>query len=450
MTILARRTLIFFACATSLFETARADIEATPFSAKIDFSGHAYVQRLYDYDSYGGLSNAEFSTGFKGDSFGGKLTPRCRVHAPFSVAGDRRDAQADCDAKEAWIEFLADDWDIRVGNQILSWGSSDAYSPTDVWNASDLIDPLLPEKRPLALAKLSIHPLAFEHVIFDLVASPQFRPHLLPLTIPGGPSEVVPFEITDSRWLIASPSLVRIADDNTVPLSYHVTGADRPQDWQLGGRLRFVRLSDWDFALSASRTTTLTPAFKTRVTGSIDTPTLPIDVTLVPIYYRVSTLGFDASGVLGPVVARFEAALREALDAGASAAIPATVKTAVAGFDYTWSRKKAEIYFNVSFVIQDTQGGHTQDLVDVPRFDPWDRNLVFLGEYRFSSKRKLGLRTSASFMNEDAYISPYGAVSLGDWLAIEAGMDFFVGSESGAYGQYRDNNRFRSSITVAF
>ena len=67
--------------------------------------------------------------------------------------------------KEAWLEFVGDSFDLRTGNQIVSWGSSDGVNPTDVWNPSDLIDLFNSTKLPVELIKLSIHPLSMEHVI---------------------------------------------------------------------------------------------------------------------------------------------------------------------------------------------------------------------------------------------------------------------------------------------
>ncbi len=47
---------------------------------------------------------------------------------------------------EAWIQYATDDWDLRVGNQLVTWGSVESVSHLDIVNArdyeEDIVEPM--------------------------------------------------------------------------------------------------------------------------------------------------------------------------------------------------------------------------------------------------------------------------------------------------------------------
>jgi hypothetical protein len=446
MRLMAFGVLLFMA------STSHAAFETQPVQAELKQSTRVYAQPIDGYDSAASTSDIEIGSGLTNGMFNSKLVLWGRADTPYSVAADVRPARFFLEAKEGWIEALGDNWDLRVGNQIISWGSSDLVAPTDVWNSIDFLDPFEPVKVPLALAKLSIHPLAAEHFILDLIASPQFRPNQLPIDIYEGRGKSSPFAITDSRWLIPSPSLARLSKDTVVPLTYQITGADFPQEWQAGARLRMVRLAGWDLAFSYSETTLSMPVFETRLKGNINNPSLPIEITLVPIFYRVSTIGFGASGAMGPFGIRLDVAERTALTETQSTAVPKKTHLSILGVDTSFSVRKSEIYLNLIFALKEDVGlaGPTTTTVGVPNFEPWDRNLILLAEFRYSTSTKIGVRAVASLIHQDGWISPFASTVFAEKLTVELGFDSFVGSTTGAYGQYQDNNRFRSLLSLGF
>ncbi len=435
---------------TLVFTQSTGAAEWLPFQAELRQSSRAYMQKLYGYDNWASTTDAELSTGLNDNLLNAKLVPWIRLQVPSSVAGDQRASQVFLEAKEAWVETNHDNWDFRLGNQILVWGSGDFFNPTDVWNPTDFTDPIEPARLPLSLAKLSIHPLAFEHVILDLVATPQFRPHRLPFSYGEDPIARRNFAPTDSRWLVPTPTLAQITQNNVVPLTYHVTGAQPPNEWQGGARLRLIRIGGCDFNLSYSQTTLPMPAFETKVTGVINDPNLPIDITIMPIFYRVATTGLDAAGAIGPIGVRLELAQRNARNS-VSSVVPLQTNLGSLGFDYTFPMGKSEIYLNAVFLMKDSPGSTAvQTVFSIPNFEPFDRNLLFVIEDRVTSKFHLGIRGIGSLVNEDSWVSPSASYTFGDHTIVEVGIDLFAGSEKGAYGQYRENNRVRSLITLQY
>lgn len=436
-----------------------AGVQMHPLAGELKQSTQVYLQPLQGYDSASSITELEVSTGFESGFLNVKINPWVRALGPYAVGGDRRSYQIFFEAKEAWLELYSDDVDLRLGNQILTWGSSDSFSPNDVWNPVDLIDPLQPIKLPVPLAKLSFHPRFAEDFILDLVAVPQFRPHLLPIRIFDGASQSFVVFKEDSRWLIPTPSLARLGSDNAVPITYRVDGADRPQDWQWGGRLRMLRAGGWDFALNYSQTTLPMPVFETKFQGVINDPELPIDISLRPLFYRATSWGIDGNGTWGPWGLRFDLALRQSvasdltsdLNGNLNPVIPAKTYLGVVGIDRVFYIKKNEFYVNAMLVYKEDTDVILSDVtIGVPNFEPWDRNLILVLENRFSAKVKGGFRSVTSFQQEDGWISPYGSYLFADSLLFEVGVDLFWGSVVGAYGQFKDNQRFRSLLSYNF
>jgi hypothetical protein len=408
----------------------------------------AFLQPLNGYDSFESITDVDLSAGCGGEVFSFKLDPWVRNYAPYSVGGDAQGDHAFFDLKEGWVEVATDNFDIRVGDQVLSWGSADGVNPTDVWNSSDLIDPFSAAKLPAQIIKLAIHPLALEHFIWEFVASPEFRPHRLPIDTYDSAGSSRAVSPTDSRWLIQSPRLASIAGV-TVPVTYEVTGSNKPNDWQLGTRLRLMRLSKWDLSFSYSQTTYQMPAIKTQVHGTF-APGLPVLISLNPNFYRVGTAGFDAAGSIGEVGVRAEASFRDAISPATSGA-RSQVTWATLGMDRSFFFKKIELYLNAMFVFEDGSSVTSDPYaLSVPNFEPWDRDLVLNGEIRFSQKTKAGLRSVSSFLNNDGWLHPYASSQLTDSFKVELAGDFFIGSQFGFFGQYADNNRITSDLTFNF
>jgi hypothetical protein len=87
------------------------------------------------------------------------------------------------------IDFLLPGLDLRLGRQIVIWGTADKFNPTSNLNSLDLEDPLkFGEYVANEMVNVSFAPAAvtrgdtgpLEHLLFQLVMVPVFRPAQLP------------------------------------------------------------------------------------------------------------------------------------------------------------------------------------------------------------------------------------------------------------------------------
>ena len=130
---------------------------------------------------------------------------------------------------------------------------------------------------------------------------------------------------------------------------------------------------------------------------------------------------------------------------------PAQNTWATFGLDRSFSIGKVELYVNALFVYKDgTSVTSAPYSLSVPNFELWNRNLVMMGELRFRRKATLGLRAISSFVNQDGWLHPYGRLQLTDYFRAEVGADFFLGPVTGFYGQYSDNDRIPTALTLNF
>lgn len=79
-----------------------------------------------------------------------------RAGANLFVRQDQHDDDRDeLRLDEAWVQYASGDWDLRVGNQRVTWGSVESVSPLDVINPRDYEEDIVePAKVGLTMARL--------------------------------------------------------------------------------------------------------------------------------------------------------------------------------------------------------------------------------------------------------------------------------------------------------
>jgi len=98
-----------------------------------------------------------------------------------------------------------DNLDLRIGQQVVSWGVGDQFNPTNNLNADDLRDPLLFGKQAgnfMVKADYWVN----DNVSISGVFVPVFKPALLPRSAILGPAALdrLPFNDAQLRWRIES------------------------------------------------------------------------------------------------------------------------------------------------------------------------------------------------------------------------------------------------------
>ncbi len=150
---------------------------------RLEYTGG--IASYFSYESFGAMLDLKLITAATPDE--GKI-------GPFLHASPPRRFFVETDA--AYLEFFdvgMDGIDVRVGRQIVEWGSADMFNPTSVVNALDLEDPLKFGKRvPNEMASITWNApwslesaegdLLFDELTVSFTVIPSYRPSLLPRT----------------------------------------------------------------------------------------------------------------------------------------------------------------------------------------------------------------------------------------------------------------------------
>ncbi len=180
--------------------------------------------------------------------------------------------------------------DLRIGRQIVSWGSADKFNPTNNLNTLDFSDPLLFGKA-LAnqMVRLDWNPIA--DLIITAVWVPIFRPARLPRTAPLALTEVQrPAPVQDDVQRQTLGFLAATYPPNQLKV-YALEPAPSIQNSQVGVRIS-GRALNIDMAVSYyyGRFGIPSPAMATLRPGGL--------VEVGVVWPRMHVLGFDLAGTI--------------------------------------------------------------------------------------------------------------------------------------------------------
>ncbi|MBI3543689.1 MAG: hypothetical protein HY075_10495 [Deltaproteobacteria bacterium] len=457
--------------ATSTEWSLAATLEAKSPAGKLSNAFSSFSQGLRGYNSYqerfdGELQEDVSLTFSETAAINARVTPWAWWRLPEAIGAAPRSSLAQFELKEGWVERVGSTFDLRVGNQIVTWGAADQINPTDVWNPRDLYDPLQSTKLPLFMVKAKIHPPETESLALELIVSPFFRETRLPVAFTDTATEI---NLTDSRWLISVPSTVDAGGGLVAPLHYVITPATYPKTWQAGGRLQLLRLGGWDFSGSYYNGVESTPRFAITRKGSASSAALPITLTLNPSFHRQEVIGADGAGSISlfshEIGTRFEVAYYHRDNSRAQSAPPEFQADltkddyihGVVGLDYTFPKKLlgTVLYANAMYVkYKRVQGKESQTgravITGLPNTQPWDSDFVLYLEDRIGSAFKLTANGIYSTEHGDAYASPGALYNWTDNFKTQLSADFFVGSVGGFFGQFKDNRRVNLVASYSF
>lgn len=125
-----------------------------------------------------------------------KVSYGLRAFGRRDAANDQRDTLR---LDEAWAQYAAERWDLRVGNQVVTWGSVESVSPLDIVNPRDYEEDLVDPRKigvPAARARWR-----FGSGDFSVFWLPYYKPSIVPgqksyYSLGGGLRQQDP----DSRW----------------------------------------------------------------------------------------------------------------------------------------------------------------------------------------------------------------------------------------------------------
>lgn len=209
------------------------------------------------------------------------------------------------DAAYVGIYDLIPNLDIKIGRQIVQWGTADKFNPTNNINADDLEDrPLFTEPIANQMVVLEWSPLQ-DNLWFQGVYVPMFFPALLPpsagaaLQDPQGP---VPFarpgdvsKIEAARGLFRyEPGLIPTVTSTVVqPRFRFVDGQSAVKVGSNFGGLVDVSASYYNGRHDIPAPVTVQSSFKEDATGEPGTPGCCVQSHVTLVYPRIQVIGLD-------------------------------------------------------------------------------------------------------------------------------------------------------------
>lgn len=214
------------------------------------------------------------------------------------------------DAKGIFFDGL----DLRIGEQVVSWGVGDQFNPTNNLNADDLRDPLLFGRQAANFMVKADYWLNEDWSISGVLV-PVFKPALLPLSgsLAVAQLDRLPFVSDQLRWRVTSeqaaantlfgnptvigsvtPNLPDASFDN-MQVAYRIAGTIKEQDVALSyynGRTDFPQPRKNHTHQSLGKR--CNPSDATQCIDGL----LQTDVTLE--YPRMHVYGFNATGEVNP------------------------------------------------------------------------------------------------------------------------------------------------------
>ncbi len=439
-----------------------AELALSPPQAHLEAREIVYGQRVRGLSTALTRVDAEATAEASwGESLGARLSPWTWLLAPRDIAGQPRTPRVFAELKEGWVEYRGDWIDLRAGNQIVAWGSTDVVSPVDVWNPRDQTDLFVSPKLPFAALRAVIHPVAWDPTQVELLVTPFFRESVLPTAFPE--TGTVTIELSESRWLLPVPSRA-LVQGTAANLTYELAAPSYPATWQAGARAR-TSLGGWDFAVSAYAGVEKLPRVHVAQRGNPSIATVPVVLTLNPSFHREGQVGLDGTGPLtDDLTVRFDAAFRYRDNARAATAATQAVRDdltksnfvhATVGVDGTLRRPVlgATLAGGLLYVHYQRLGSSEADagasvVTGLPESLPWDRNVAGYVEARWQSKWKLSVSGVWDVRRRGYYVSPGGQWQWTDPLRFAVAGDLFSGDSTSFFGQYRDNRRLRLSAVL--
>lgn len=321
---------------------------------------------------------------------------------------------------EAYVTVYLGAFELSVGQQRRSWGSTDGVNPVDVLNPRDLTFP--PDARKLAVPMLHTAIYA-DDVTVELAVVPVF----VPSTRPG------------ADWAPAQPPF-------TPPPGVSVVGVLPAEENRPGaevGNLQFGVRATLDL-VAADVSATYVYGFKSQPTLSarLEPTQTPGQFQVRPVldYDRVHVLGLDFSTAIGAVVLRGEAAYTLTLDpAGTDPSVGNHSVQAVLGGEYAIpSGPRTVVQAIFDYTAPDAGGDPTLGL-----------KLMTAMQYQASTRTNLELGWVQS-LDGSGLVMPGLTYAFADGVTGEAKAHVFYGADGSEFGGWRQNSQLRVGLAYAF
>jgi len=315
--------------------------------------------------------------------------------------------------REAYLQYAAESWDLRLGRQLIIWGKADGVEITDLISPKDYTEFLAQDYDDI---RMPVDAIKFRYLRDQMTAEFVCVPVFQPAILPGD----------DSPWALGG----EIPDDVEISYEDPLIPEKKLENSEIGGRLLFY-LPGIDLAFSSLYTWNKTPVISQTETEESGTKHLSIRAE----HHRLAFVGFGFSVPYGSFVFRGESAFStgrrfepEDPDDGL---FKKNTLNSLLGVDwYPGSEWTLSAQFAHHFILD----------YDGRIYDNEHETLATLSVSKNLLRNTLTLSTFGyvGMNNWELFNRSSADYSLTDGLHLEAGIDLFLGDE-GVFGQYKDN-----------
>jgi len=339
------------------------------------------------------------------------------------VFGDLVEEQADFDLREANIFLRPNDFmDLKVGRQILTWGTGDLIFINDLfpkdWQSFFIGRDTEYLKAPSDALKVS---LFGDWANLDIVYTPQFDPDRF---------------IDGSRLSYWNLNLSRLAGEDAV------IHTDKPDRWfrdsELAARL-YKNINNYEFALYGYRGYWKSPGGQ--------------NVASQAIFPDLNVYGASIRGAIGKGITNMEVGYYESADdlSGKNNLIDNSQMRYLVGYTQEIGRDfTAGLQYYVEQMLDYSQ--YKSNLISGPARDRY-RHLITLRLTKLLMNQNLrcSLFTYFSPSDKDVHMRPNINYKLSDNTALEIGGNIFFGDYPNTFfGQFRNNTNVYAALRYSF
>ena len=342
-----------------------------------------------------------------------------RLLAKGDFAYDHLGHQAQSELREGYVDYTGGNWDMRVGRQVITWGTGDLVFVNDVfpkdYEALFAGRPLEYLKRGVDAVKLGAYP---EFANFELVLSPDFRASRTP-----------------------DPRRFHLYDPMPV-----VTNRETIQPGQGDAGLRIYRdVAGYDAALYLYRGFQRTPSMRP------DSMTAPTKIST--FYPQLSVYGASVAGRAGAGVLNLEAAYYDSRQnrSGKDFAVPNSQTRLLAGYQIQPAEDLSLGFQYYAEIMQD-YGAYLAALpVGFPVEKRWSQTVTArLTQFFRHQTLRLSAYASYNASNGDHYVNPELRYSFTDKVWGAVGANYFGGKPWGQFGQLSHDDNVYLQVRYEF
>lgn len=320
--------------------------------------------------------------------------------------------QTGIELREAFLQHTTDNWDFKVGRQIVIWGVADGLRITDVVSPLDYTEFLARDYDDI---RIPVNALKLKYFTSKISVEAIFIPVSSFFIVPTSVNN--PWSVISTYDGIQTETNLDKYPDKTFSNS------------EYGGRASFY-LSGVDISISALHTWNKFPIFESTTSSAYDT------VFIHGQYNRMDMLGMDFSFPVGQFVMRGEAAeyFGELQETNSGERIERNTTNVLWGVDWYPGGE-----WNIT-----AQYSHKliSDYVDILANK---RNTVFatlgITKSTLRSTLKLSSFTYLDISNSGFFNRTSADYSLSDQIHLLAGYDWFHG-DNGVFAIYKDNSEY--------